>query len=231
MTDQIDRDAIIERIRKLFAMSQDVSSVHEAAIAARRCRSMMDKHGINEADLATSEFLSKEVAAYKKRPKWQSLLILGVARANDVIVESVRDGHRGVLRSSFHGFEQDVLLAELMYEYLIGAMDRFYKEFSQSTGQSGKAVHMSFNHGFACEMQKRLFEIADERKAELSEATGTSLVVVKSKLVAAEFGAQRMQRRAHNVSSVSGSRAGREAAKRVSLNTQMGSVKRTAIAG
>ena len=217
-----DRTKILDRVRKLFAMSQqENASANEAAIAAKRCRFLMDKHGVSEADLATSEFLSLDISTYKKRPKWHSLLVLGIAVANDCIVESIRDGRGGTLTTTFKGFEQDVLLAQLMFEYLTGAMDRLYKEFSQDEGVSGKAYRMSFNYGFAAEMQKRLFDMAKERAAVVNEATGTSLVVVKNQLVAEEFGKQGVARRAHHASDRGALNSGKAAAKRVGLNSQV----------
>ena len=43
MTNKPD-SKILERIRALLAMGGDVSSEHEAAIALKRARSLMDKH-------------------------------------------------------------------------------------------------------------------------------------------------------------------------------------------
>jgi hypothetical protein len=217
-----DRNKILDRIRKLFAMSQQQEeSANEAAIALRRCRALMDKHGVTEADLITSEFLSLDVSKYKKRPKWHSVLVLGIAVANDCIVESVRECRGGELTTSFKGFEQDVLLAQLMFEYLTGAMDRLYKEFSKENAVSGKAYRMSFNYGFASTMQKRLFDLAKERTQVVSEETGTSLVVVKNQLVAEEFGKQCTSRRSHSVSDSGALNSGKAAAKTVGLNTQV----------
>jgi len=52
-----DREKLLDRIRKLYAMSRESeSSPHEAEIAMRRCQSLMDRFGITEADLETSEF-------------------------------------------------------------------------------------------------------------------------------------------------------------------------------
>ena len=42
---------IMERVRKLLAMAKDATSPHEAAIAARRARSLMDKHQLEEHEM------------------------------------------------------------------------------------------------------------------------------------------------------------------------------------
>ena len=47
----MDRDKLIERGRKLFAMSQDQGSPAEADIAARRMRALMSTHDITIDEL------------------------------------------------------------------------------------------------------------------------------------------------------------------------------------
>jgi hypothetical protein len=46
---------IIERMKKLLAMSQDASSEHEAMIAARRLHALMSKHDISLSELENKE--------------------------------------------------------------------------------------------------------------------------------------------------------------------------------
>ena len=123
----MNKDKLIERVRKLFAMSQDTSSPAEAAIAAARVRKLMDEHGITQADLETSEFMESEgqtSGAKRSLPGWYDLLSIGVARANDVICERDR------CNIYFNGYEKDVICATLMLDYLVGAMKRSTKKFS-----------------------------------------------------------------------------------------------------
>ncbi len=48
----VDLEKIKTRYRRLLAMSGDVNSPHEAAIAARRAASLMRKYDFDEADCA-----------------------------------------------------------------------------------------------------------------------------------------------------------------------------------
>ena len=65
----MDRDKLIERGRKLFAMSQDQSSPTEAAIAARRMRVLMSTHDITIDELrATRDEYSPAHHEEKRRP-------------------------------------------------------------------------------------------------------------------------------------------------------------------
>ena len=58
----MERQKLLERIRKLYAMAQEAdSSPHEAEIALRRCQSLMQRFGVSEADLETPEFSSTKV--------------------------------------------------------------------------------------------------------------------------------------------------------------------------
>lgn len=174
---------LIERIRKLYAMSQDASSPNEAEIAARRCRAMMDEHDIKEADLATSEFLSAACGARKSTtriPLWYNVLAVGVAKFNDV--QTSRSGRDGML---FNGFETDVLSAQLMLEYLVESLQRG----AAHSEHSSRGRINSFRMGFSTDIQRRLYELAERRKVELvSDETGTALVVLKEQLLAKEFG-------------------------------------------
>ena len=46
----LERQKLLERIRKLYAMAQEAdSSPHEAEIALRRCQSLMQRFGVSEA--------------------------------------------------------------------------------------------------------------------------------------------------------------------------------------
>ncbi len=62
MSDQVTPDnclnkKLLDRIRKLYAMSLEVeASPHEAEIALRRCTALMERYGVTEDDLETSEF-------------------------------------------------------------------------------------------------------------------------------------------------------------------------------
>ena len=51
----MDRDKLIERARKLLAMSEDLSSTTEAAIANRRLKVLMNKHDISIDEIKRTE--------------------------------------------------------------------------------------------------------------------------------------------------------------------------------
>ena len=219
---------IIERIRKLYAMSQDTSSANEAAIAAKRARSLMDQHGVQLSDLETSDMSEQSTSAnYRAMPSWYSVLALGVARYNDTIVKRIG----GTI--VFSGYDVDVAGSILMLDYLITSMDRHLKDFKNRTGMTGRAESGSFRTGYSGDMQARLTTMADQRKAEQREAAkakaqaandgSTALVLVeeKAKSVAAKFGRQREKSSRASYSSGFGYGAGVKASQRTNINRQV----------
>lgn len=51
MVEDINRAELLERARKLFAISPDKSSLGESAIAARKLRKLMDDNAISLSEL------------------------------------------------------------------------------------------------------------------------------------------------------------------------------------
>ncbi len=51
----LEYEKIINRVKKLLALSNDTSSPNEAAIALKRVRSLMDKYQLTHEDILTEE--------------------------------------------------------------------------------------------------------------------------------------------------------------------------------
>ena len=109
-----DRNKVMDRIRKLLAMAQDVSSPHEAAIAAGRARKLMDQHQVSELELTSSEpdrFESENFkTGNKTTDKFSGICGLAVAKLNDCVVSWKRDGN-GYPYLKFDGMLGDAVCA------------------------------------------------------------------------------------------------------------------------
>jgi len=118
----MDREKLLNRIRKLYAMSREnESSPHEAEIAMRRCQSLMARFGIAESDLETSEFGSSKIGkAFRAVPNYVSVLGSAVALLHDCLCVKSDT-------IEFRGFSIDAEVATLTYEYLTDTMERSLK--------------------------------------------------------------------------------------------------------
>ncbi len=187
--DPHSREKLLQRIRKLYAMSREhESSPHEAEIAMRRCQSLMSRFGITESDLETSEFgASKIDKDFRSVPSYVGVLGSAVALLHDCIC--VRSN-----TIEFRGFSIDADVATLTYSYLIDVMERSLK-LHKSAGsiEPGRSASFDYRVGFALAVLQRARQLdADRRTAEEQLAAGagqervgpgSSLVVRKSEVV------------------------------------------------
>lgn len=182
----MNKKNLIDRVRKLYAMSQDSSSPNEAAIAARRARHLMDKHGIKAADLETSEFGSAGKQYTKRQlPLWLGTLAYWVAELNDCAYY-VFPG-----RVEFAGYEVDAVSANLMLEYLVDNCNKQARQYladnQEIPGSRVRTAGYDFRIGYAVTIAQRVKESIEQRRKYLMESDGRSLVVIKRELVDARF--------------------------------------------
>jgi len=224
-----DRKKLIERIRKLYAMSQEAeSSPHEAEIAMRRCQSLMDRFGITETDLETSEFgASKINKSFRSMPGYVRVMGSAVALLHDCIC--VRSD-----TIEFRGFSIDAEVASMTYDYLTASMERSLAQHKRSgTVEPGRSASFDYRVGFALAVLKRARQLDAERRdaetqvaAQASQAPatpGSSLVVRKLAMVRDACMQGLVTSRASRVRYRDGAAhaAGNEDGARVSLDRQM----------
>jgi len=234
-----DREKLLDRIRKLYAMSRESeSSPHEAEIAMRRCQSLMSRFGITEADLETSEFGASKIGkAFRSVPSYVGVLGSAVALLHDCIC--VRSN-----TIEFRGFSIDAEVASMTYEYLSQAMERSLKAHkSCGTVEPGRSASFDYRVGFALAVLERARQMDAERRTaeELAAAEagqeragpGSSLVVRKREVVRNACMEGLVTRRASRVRYRDGAAhaAGSNDGANVSLDRQVGNVRRKAVKG
>lgn len=184
----MERDKVIARVRKLYAMSQEAeSSPNEAEIALRRCQSLMSKFGVTIGELETSEYGSSTIGRnFRKVPSYVTLLSSAVALLHDCIC--VDSGE-----IEFRGFSIDAEVATLTYHYLSESMERSLQH-RKKTGdvKPGRSASFDYRVGFGISVLNRCRQIHTERveseQAALHTARndstyGSSLVILKRELV------------------------------------------------
>lgn len=183
-------DKILERIRRLLAMAEDASSPHEAAIAARRARSMMDKHQVTEeqAKGVLDEFgeaMSDE--EYVNWPSWLQGLAVLCAQENDCIaqffVNRLSPNHQNTYKKmAWVGYKADALMAKYLFDYLFHVIQKT----STEQCKIGKEGNM-YREGFVYGVRQKL-EAARAAREQTLLSTGKSLVVTKMTNVVAKYG-------------------------------------------
>jgi len=197
--DSQDLDKIKDRIAKLLRMASDVSSPNEAAIAAQRARSLMDKYQIDAFDVGNriaEDFASENVSKfYADIPTYMSTLAVRVAQYNDCQAKFTPNvnGWDGIGKPdkciTFSGYKTDVDLAKQMFNQLIEVVNRLCKEYLTANGHTTyvPSIGIQFKVGAFLIINDRLHEMTAKRDA-ITSGNGTALVVVKKASVDAHFG-------------------------------------------
>lgn len=216
-----EKDKIIERVQKLLAMAADESSPNEAAIAAKRARSLMDKYQISLGDmLRNSEFSQSKVGLSRKfMPIWENWLAIAVANYNDCIASLDMNDYK-YKTVMFKGYDSDVKMCEYMYVFLVEACKRHCS--MQVTGSRYNArVGTAYKEAFSGAVCDRLNDMTRNRKESMI-SDGRSLMVIKRDLVEQEFGKPGYKQYKHNVRNVADEMAARkmgmEAGRKVPLH-------------
>ena len=179
-----DIDKIIERVAKLLGMAEDAGSPNEAMIAARRARSLMDKHDITRDDIEKakgSQFLETQSNyVHTVRHRYMLKLHQACGFLNDC--EAVFTSAPSV-KYYFQGFKADAIVAKMTMDYLVSATERLLDE----SCISGRSERNFFRLGFSDAVLRRCHEIMLERKESIV-SDGKSLVVSKRDAIIAHFG-------------------------------------------
>ena len=196
-----EREKIIERVRRLLRMAQDVTSPNEAAIAAERARKLMDKYQIDAMEASKSlevrdDFASQsgDTKAYSRYPVWMQWLAVDIAKLNDCLVSFhiTNDLKKQV---QFKGYSSDVIIATAMHDYLVKAVERLYEAYRAQHRQTGRTASI-YKASAANHLCARLRALRNEREKNLpKDSAGTSLMVLKMQCVEAHFGVQKYNKR------------------------------------
>jgi hypothetical protein len=156
--------ALIDKIRKLHALSQDASNEAEAALAASRVQELVAKHNLDlgEVLLKGDPGLSMEAGERHNRiPSHATVLAFACDGMFDVRHFFVGRRHWG-WRFTFIGLKANVEAAVVTYEYLIESTEALVRGAKAKDLIYGNQEFTAFRDGVAA----RILEMTREQKAE-----------------------------------------------------------------
>lgn len=179
------RERIIERVRKLLALSAS-SNEHEAALAAAHAQRLLAGHNLALSELEVREEGAGEAELQLARtlPKWISSLFATVAGAFDCfpIVTSTADRSR--LR--FIGVGEDPGVAACTLQYLISELRRLASGYQRSVeashGRLSAADRQRLRASYLLGAVHGVRQALNEQKVQ-TPTTCTALVPVKDALI------------------------------------------------
>jgi hypothetical protein len=185
------KEAIVDRIHRLLALSNS-SNANEAAAAAAQAQKLMERHAISEAMLEAESPEKPEpienTVLYSSGhavKKWKNWLSYTVCELNQC--KSYRS--RGTLR--IIGRKSDADTVKYLYLYLVNEIERLSKKECWIGGSQGIVWKNNFCVGACQEVMKRMKEAAAETRREMQQEArakngnggGTALLCLRNALV------------------------------------------------
>ncbi len=193
-----DTDKIVERVRKLLAMSEDTSSPHEAAIAAKRAAHLMQQYNIDNAAVLLNTLSDDDIventvdsAQGKRIARWIMLLLVPVADLHDCKVRYVR-GATGLKVPQFIGTTEDAMVAGYVFEYLVREIKwlaKLYQPLNKLL-KGGMAGMNDFKDGASSTVRDMLREMRKAKEAaeqQVNADNSRALVICKKQLIESRY--------------------------------------------
>lgn len=176
MMENID-DAILQRIRKLLAMSRGNANENEAAIAAQRVQELLIKYNLSLSDVEQRDSTGKiiedgDIMTSSSNP-WRRDLALACARLYlcdyywhhvRYMTDTRKCGYIRGDRHNFIGLAHNVIVAKEMFVYLVDTVERLAKESRKALKQTHPYEH-AFRHGCATRLTRRLWDRYEQQTA------------------------------------------------------------------
>ena len=179
------RERIIERVRKLLALSNS-SNEHEAALAAAHAQRLLAEHNLAMSELDVAEEGAGEVELQVARtvPKWLSSLFATVANAFDCFPIVTTTTNHSLLR--FIGVGEDPAVAACTLQYLMQELRRlaslYQRSFEAKNGQQLPTDRKRIRHSYLLGAVHGVRQALAAQKAQ-TPTTSTALVPVKDALI------------------------------------------------
>lgn len=202
VSDSIDKDKLIERIKALFALGDKNrnDNENEANVATTKAQQLLQKHNLSMSEVIGDSKKIKDgvidgVARESKKssiPKWESRLLSIVANATEthpyiemtyLKVEGERGSKARCYKMRFIGTEWDVAIAKELYCFLHSTLtklanQKYARDFTAQT---------SYLKGACDQLSFRIAEQNRRFKRENEKNQGYALMVVNKKDAIKEF--------------------------------------------
>lgn len=187
---KINLEKVMEKARKLMALSERAGTPEEAANAAEKLQSMLLKYDLDLSkiqDLPKDEFTSTEYEmpeANLTMRGWAANLYAGIAKANqcEAIILSV--GNKQAPKMGVVGRKHHIEVVNYMYQYLFHTLVGLSEDSCKAAGVTGTEkmrYKTAFCYGAAGVIRERLLEAKKKAQAECTDVN--ALVVCEEKAV------------------------------------------------
>lgn len=181
-----DLDKVLDKMRKLLALSKSPNE-HEAARAAERVQALLVRYNLSLVDVEKGP-ASEIDADYNLRTtpyKWRRTLGTSLAKMyfTRYFYSTLKDGKTVYDAHGFIGERQNIMVAKMMFEYLIKTIDRLAMNGAKVLPEAQRSPYRTdFRKGCSYKLCERIRKRVEDAKAGLAkdEDTKTNLPALLS---------------------------------------------------
>ncbi len=202
-----DKDKIIEKIKKMLALSKSANE-HEAALAASKAKEMLDNHNlemaeIDEADIEVDKYSilddrynknETEREEHREKghnwPVWKRRLVGAIANNMDLGFYIGVTYKKSYTKMMLVGTKTDVQVAEYLLIYLVRQIKTLTRKYAKDSGINNRLEYYknSYRLGIIRTLENRFIEMKHTSHIKMeSTSTGKDLVVVKNGAIEKEL--------------------------------------------
>lgn len=178
MTEQ-NRDKLIEKVKKLLALSQSPNE-HEASAAAEKAQALLAEYNIALSEVETTsdkeDDMVMEGGVTTSSYPWQRTLSAAVAQM--YLCKSFYMTYRGKGKDEhfFVGAKHNVDVAKMMFVYLVETIDRLAKEGARSVPDKERSPYRTtFRVAASQRVQNRIYvRIQEAKSGQMKASSGGS---------------------------------------------------------
>lgn len=174
---------LLERMKRLLAMSQDKSSENEAMIAAKRLHSLLSQHSMSMTDIESKQDAVDEESFETVNFPWRRNVAAAVARLYYCDMYYMRGYKKNYTQIFIVGKPHHRHIAKVIMGSVFKIIEREAVNYSvQTYGKRNSTAMSSFKNGAAQRIALRCRDlIADARAGNLvDDETGQNLPVLAS---------------------------------------------------
>jgi uncharacterized DUF497 family protein len=174
-----EKDKLLDKIKKILAKAGNNPNEHEAAMAAEMAQEMLARHNLTMADVAAAEDKAEEIVqsddpVTTTAHPWRRPLATAVATM--YFCKYVFYSQGGKNRHIFVGTRANVAVAEMMFVYLITAVERLAQQGARSVPEKERSPYRtSFRAACSKRLCWRIAELITEAKRGKQTSSGTNL--------------------------------------------------------
>lgn len=171
------KEDIIERIKKVLALSKNNNNENEVMTAILKAHALMAKYGIEEEELnpRSSTVISRDEITLKQKRFYDIFLTTCCKSLRCNVVFADKDG-------LIYGSKEDIESVKILYSFIVSNFERLYKEYKKTTYKPDKEGYfLGFHEELKYQLDKQVYALMIVTPKEVDERIAKDFPVISKR--------------------------------------------------